>query len=160
MTVIEELLAASRDAPPPGIPEARPARRLAVVTCMDTRVDPRAVFGLALGEAHLLRNAGGRVTDDVLRSLALSSGILGVDTVVLMQHTQCGLEGASDVDLRGRTGADIDFLPIEDHTASLRHDVDLLVRTPYLSSLGAIAGFLYDVQTGKVEEVVRWTREI
>jgi carbonic anhydrase len=107
----------------------------------------------------VLRNAGGRVTDDVLRSLALSGGILGVDTVVLMQHTQCGLEGASDADLRRRTGAaDIEFLPIDDHTASLRHDVDLLVRTPYLSWLQAIAGFLYDVETGEVSDVVRWTR--
>jgi carbonic anhydrase len=158
MTVIEDLLAASLKATPPGVSEARPARRLAVVTCMDTRIDPRAVFGLALGEAHVLRNGGGRVTDDVLRSLALSSSILGVDTVVLMQHTQCGLEGASDVDLRRRTGADIDFLPIEDHAASLRHDVDLLVQTPYVS-LRAIAGFLYDVETGAVEDVVRWTSE-
>ena len=99
------------------------------------------------------------MTDDVLRSLALSGGILGVDTVVLMQHTQCGLEGASDVDLRGRTGADIEFLPIDDHSASLRHDVDVLVRTPYLWWLRAIAGFLYDVETGEVEDVVRWTRE-
>ena len=107
----------------------------------------------------MLRNGGGRVTDDVLRSLALSSGILGVDTVVLMQHTECGLEGASDADLRRRTGADIDFLPIDDHGASLRHDVDLLVHTPYLSSLRAIAGFLYDVETGRVEDVVRWTSE-
>ncbi|HEY6474361.1 MAG TPA: carbonic anhydrase [Acidimicrobiales bacterium] len=159
MTVIEELLAASRAATPPGVRRARPTRRLAVVTCMDARVDPRTVFGLALGEAHVLRNAGGRVTDDVLRSLALSGSILGVDTVVLMQHTQCGLEGASDVDLRGRTGADIEFLPIDDHAASLRHDVDLLVRTPYLSWLQAIAGLLYDVETGAVEDVVRWTRE-
>ncbi len=158
MTLIDDLLAASQRAPAPGIADPRPARRLAVVTCMDTRVDPRAVFGLALGEAHLLRNAGGRVTDDVLRSLALSSRILGVDTVVLMQHTKCGLSGASDDELRARTGAEIDFLPIEDHAASLRDDVELLARTPYLSSLQAIAGFLYDVESGVVGDVVRWAR--
>jgi carbonic anhydrase len=158
MTLIDDLLAASRDAAAPGVADPRPARRLAVVTCMDTRLDPRTVFGLALGEAHVLRNAGGRVTDDVLRSLALSSRILGVDTVVLVQHTQCGLEGASDDELRARTGAEIDFLPIDDHAASLRHDVELLVDTPYLSSVQAIGGLLYDVESGVVHDVVRWAR--
>ncbi len=68
---------------------------------MDARIDVFAVLGLHLGEAHVIRNAGGRVTDDVLRSLALSSGVLGVDTAVVMQHTGCGLAGVSDAELRG-----------------------------------------------------------
>lgn len=158
MTLIDDLLAASRVAAAPGVPDARPGRRLAVVTCMDTRIEPRTVFGIALGEAHVLRNAGGRVTDDVLRSLALSSQVLGVDTVVLMQHTKCGLEGASNSELRAATGADIEFLPIADHALSLQHDVELLARTPYLSSVQAIGGLLYDVESGQVSDVVRWTR--
>ena len=76
--------------------DARPSLRMAVVTCMDSRIDVFAVLGLHLGEAHVIRNAGGRVTDDVLRSLALSSHVLGVETVVVMQHTQCGLAGVTD----------------------------------------------------------------
>src|SRR5687767_9163780 len=91
------------------ISDPRPSRRLAVLTCMDARIDVFAALGLHLGEAHVIRNAGGRVTDDVLRSLALSSRILGVDTVVVMQHTGCGLEGVTDDELRERTGADLEF---------------------------------------------------
>ncbi|HEY1732902.1 MAG TPA: carbonic anhydrase [Acidimicrobiales bacterium] len=158
MTVFSQLLAASRSAAAPKVSDARPARRLAVVTCMDVRIDVGAVLGLALGEAHVIRNAGRRVTGDVLRSLALSSGTLGVDTVVLMQHTKCGLEGVSDRELRDRTGADLDFLPIADHAAALHGDVETLLHTPYLSQVVAIAGFLYDVDRGEVAEVVRWAR--
>src|SRR3954452_22048715 len=80
------------------IADARPSRHLAVVTCMDARIDVFAVLGLHLGEAHVIRNAGGRVTDDVLRSLALSCHVLGVDTVVVMQHTKCGLAGVTDAE--------------------------------------------------------------
>ncbi|HWF17349.1 MAG TPA: carbonic anhydrase [Acidimicrobiales bacterium] len=158
MTLIAELLAASRDAEAPAVADARPTRRLAVVTCMDARIDVFAVFALGLGEAHIIRNAGARVTDDVLRSLALSSGLLGVDTLVVMQHTKCGLEGSSDDELRTDTGADVAFLPIDDHTTSLTEDVKVLAGTPYLSRLRTVAGFLYDVETGRVEEVVRWER--
>jgi carbonic anhydrase len=125
---------------------------------MDARIDVFAVLGLELGDAHVIRNAGGRLTDDVLRSLALSSGMLGVDTVVVMQHTRCGLAGASDAELRARTGADLDFLPIADHEASLRADIDRLSSTPYLSALRSIGGFVYDVDSGRVEDVVRWER--
>lgn len=89
------------------VTDARPSRRLAVVTCMDPRIDVFAALGLHLGEAHVIRNAGGRVTDDVLRSLALSSHVLGVDTIVVMQHTQCGLAGVTNDELRERTGADL-----------------------------------------------------
>ena len=98
----------------------RPRRRIAVVTCMDSRIDVFSLFGLGLGDVHILRNAGGRVTDDMLRSLALSSKVLGTDSVVIMQHTGCGLEGTSNEELRARTGADLDFLPIDDHGAALR----------------------------------------
>src|SRR3954463_1616074 len=91
------------------IGDARPGRRLAVVTCMDARIDVFAALGLHLGEAHVIRNAGGRVTEDVLRSLAVSSHVLGVDTVLLVQHTKCGLAGVSDAELRRLTGADLEF---------------------------------------------------
>src|SRR3954462_7264163 len=130
--------------------DKRPSRHLAVLTCMDARIDVFAALGLHLGEAHVIRNAGGRVTDDVLRSLALSSHVLGVDTVVVMQHTKCGLAGVSDEELRRRTGADLGFFPIDDHAAALRDDIDLLAGTPYLAPIDRIAGFIYDVQSGEV----------
>jgi carbonic anhydrase len=79
-----------------GVADPRPNRQLAIVTCMDARIDVFAALGLHLGEALVLRNAGGRVTDDVLRSLALGAHVLGVDTVVVMQHTKCGIAGRSD----------------------------------------------------------------
>jgi len=138
--------------------EAPPRLGLAVVTCMDARIDTFAALGLQVGEAHVLRNAGGRVTDDVLRSLALSSNVLGVHTVAVVEHTRCGLAGVTDEDLRDQTGASMAFLPIADHEASLREDVAVLAATPFLEPITTIAGLLYDVGTGELSEVVRWTR--
>jgi carbonic anhydrase len=138
--------------------DPRPSRHLAVVTCMDARVDVFAILGLHLGEAHVIRNAGGRVTDDVVRSLVLSTHVLGVDTVVVMQHTQCGLAGITDEALRERTGADIPFFPITDHAEALADDIALLTASPHLDSVSVIAGLVYDVETGVVEEVTRWDR--
>jgi carbonic anhydrase len=161
MTRISELLQANEayaDARA-NVADARPSRHLAVVTCMDARIDVFAVLGLHLGEAHVIRNAGGRVTEDVLRSLALSSGVLGVDAAVVMQHTKCGLKGVSDAQLREMTGAaDLGFLPIDDHAAALREDVERLAQTPYLARLRLIAGVVYDVESGRLDDVVRWER--
>ncbi|MDQ1521345.1 MAG: carbonic anhydrase [Actinomycetota bacterium] len=160
MTEIGRLLAANEDyaAARANVADARPGRRLAVVTCMDARIDVFAALGLHLGEAHVIRNAGGRVTDDVLRSLALSSHVLGVDTVVVMQHTKCGLAGVTDEELQKVTGTDLGFFPIDDHAAALREDIDLLVATPYLQLLQVIAGFIYDVESGDIDDVVHWER--
>ena len=160
MTQISRLLTANEGyaAARANVVDARPGRHLAVVTCMDARIDVFAVLGLHLGEAHVIRNAGGRVTDDVLRSLAVSSQVLGVDTVVVMQHTKCGLAGVTDEELRNLTGADLGFFPIDDHDAALREDVDLLATTPYLDPLKVIAGLVYDVESGEVDDVVRWER--
>jgi carbonic anhydrase len=138
--------------------DVRPSRRLAVLTCMDSRIDVDAVLGLHVGEAHVIRNAGGRVTDDVLRSLALSTHGMGVDTVVVMQHTRCGLAGVSDAALRASTGADLAFLPISDHEADLRHDLDVVWTAPYLASVRTAAAFLYDTDTGKVDQIHRHDR--
>lgn len=160
MTQIARLLAANEGyaAARANVADARPSRRLAVVTCMDARIDVFAALGLHLGEAHVIRNAGGRVTEDVLRSLALSSHVLGVDTAVVMQHTKCGLAGVSDDELRELTGADLGFFPIDDHAAALREDIELLATKPYLSPLKVIAGFVYDVESGEIDDVVRWER--
>jgi carbonic anhydrase len=161
MTQLTDLLAANGNyaAARANVADPRPSRHLAVITCMDARIDVFATLGLHLGEAHVIRNAGGRVTDDVLRSLALSSHVLGVDTVVVMQHTKCGLAGVTDEELRARTGADLGFFSIDDHTAALRDDIDLLAGKPYLTPVTTIAGFVYDVETGKIDEVVRWHRQ-
>ena len=152
MTEIARLLAANHGyaAAHAGAAGARPSRHLAVVTCMDARIDVFAVLGLHLGEANVIRNAGGRVTDDVLRSLALATHVLGVDTAVIMQHTKCGLAGVTDEELRRLTGADLGFLSIDDHAAVLRNDVEALSTTPYLTPLKAVAGFVYDVETGRL----------
>ena len=160
MIQIERLLDANQAyaAARANVADARPGRHLAVVTCMDARIDVFAVLGLHLGEAHVIRNAGGRVTDDVLRSLALSSHVLGVDTVAVMQHTKCGLAGVSDDELRKLTGADLGFFPIDDHAAALREDIDILTSTPYLKPLNVIAGLVYDVESGELDDVVRWER--
>jgi carbonic anhydrase len=83
---------------------------------------------------------------------------LGVDTVVVMQHTKCGLAGVTDEELRALTGADLGFFPIDDHPAALREDIELLTTTSYLAPLKAIAGFVYDVESGEIDDVARWTR--
>jgi carbonic anhydrase len=140
------------------VADAKPSRHLAVVTCMDARIDVFAALGLHLGDAHVIRNAGGRVTEDVLRSLALSTHVLDVDTVVLMQHTKCGLAGVTDEELRRITGADMGFLPIDDHAAALREDLDQLASQPFLQHVKVIAGFVFDVETGEIADVVRWER--
>lgn len=138
--------------------DANPSRHLAIVTCMDARIDVFAALGLHLGEAHVLRNAGGRITEDMLRSLALSSHVLGVDTVVVMQHTKCGLAGVTDAELQERTGADLGFYPILDHGEALREDVEILTSTPYLAPVRVVAGLVYDVESGEISDVVRVER--
>ncbi len=160
MTQIGRLLAANKAyaAARANVANGRPGQHLAVVTCMDARIDVFAVLGLHLGEAVILRNAGGRITDDVLRSLALATHVLGVDNVVVMQHTKCGLAGVTDEKLRALTGADLGFFPIDDHAAALREDIDILATTSYLEPLTAIAGLVYDVESGEVGEIVDWSR--
>ena len=140
------------------VADGRPGRRLAVVTCMDARIDVFAALGLHLGEALVIRNAGGRVTNDVLRSLALAAHVLGVETVVVMQHTKCGLTGVTDEELQEITGADLGFLSIAEHDRAMREDVETLATTPYLGPLKVIAGFVFDVETGHIDDVVRWER--
>jgi carbonic anhydrase len=160
VTEISRLLAANQAyaSARANVADPRPSRRLAVVTCMDARIDVFATLGLHLGEAHVLRNAGGRITDDMLRSLALSCHVLGVNTVVVMQHTKCGLVGVTDHELRAFTGADLGFFPIDDHAAALTEDIALLTTKPYLLPLEVIGGFIYDVERGELEDVVRWER--
>ncbi|MFO1538760.1 MAG: beta-class carbonic anhydrase [Actinomycetota bacterium] len=161
MPEIRRLIAANEGyaAARAGVADPRPNRRLAIVTCMDARIDVFAALGLNLGEALVLRNAGGRVTDDVLRSLALGTHVLGVGTVVVMQHTKCGIAGRSDAELQEITGADLGFLPIMDHAAALREDLDRILGTPVLDPVRVVAGFVYDVESGEISDVVRADRD-
>jgi carbonic anhydrase len=162
MSLIERILTANEGyaAARSNTGNPRPLQRLAVLTCMDARIDVFAAMGLHLGEAHVIRNAGGRVTDDVLRSLALSSHVLGVDTVVVMQHTKCGVAGVSDAELREMTGADVEFFAFDDHAAALRDDIAVLTSTPFLQPLRVVAGFVFDVETGHLHDVARWERDV
>jgi carbonic anhydrase len=157
---VDRLLAANEGyaAARANVANGRPHRHLAIVTCMDARIDVFAALGLHLGEANVIRNAGGRVTEDVLRSLALSSHVLGVDTLVVMQHTKCGLTGVTDDELRRLTGAQLGFLSIDDHAAALREDIEVITTTPFLEPLRFVAGFVYDVETGEIDDVVHWER--
>jgi len=104
-----------------------PAKAMIVLTCMDCRIDPLAVLGLSLGDAQVLRNAGGRVSEDVLRSLAVATHVIGVRSLVIMQHTRCGMEGATNEGLSAMTGAKMDFLPIENHVRSIRSDMEQVI---------------------------------
>jgi carbonic anhydrase len=137
-----------------------PARHLAVVTCMDTRLDVYALLGLRLGDAHVIRNAGGRVTDDVLRSLIVSIEVLGTTAVAVIQHTDCGMAKATDEELRAlvrqRRGADpepVRFLTIDDHGEAIRRDVEVLRTSPFLPSDLDVRGFLYDVRNGRLSSI-------
>jgi carbonic anhydrase len=137
-----------------------PRRHLAVVTCMDVRLDVYAMLGLELGDAHVIRNAGGRVTDDVLRSLIVSIEALGVHTVAVVQHTDCGMAKTTNAELRkllrerrGIDAAEIDFLAIDDHRDAIGNDVAFLRSCPFLPPELDVAGFLYDVTSGRLTRI-------
>ncbi len=141
--------------------ESRPgraARGLAVVTCMDSRIEPLTMLGLQRGDAKILRNAGARVTDDVLRTLVLAVALLGVERVLVVAHTDCGMtkNGEEQVQqaVRAATGADarsIDFGTIDDQHATLERDVQRVRSWPYLPPGMPVAGLLYDVRTGRLQ---------
>lgn len=135
------------------------ARGLAVVTCMDSRIEPLAMLGLRPGDAKIMRNAGARVTDDVLRTLVLAHYLLGVERVLIVPHTHCAMAGKTEDELHDtirRAGgpdlSDLPFLVSTDQVQSLREDVARVRRSPYLSSV-IVGGFRYDVATGRVVEI-------
>jgi carbonic anhydrase len=139
--------------------DVRPARRLAVVTCMDARIDAYAVLGLANGDAHILRNAGGVITDDVIRSLAISQRRLGTNEIVLIHHTRCGMQTITDdgfrAELQEATGMAPSFA-IESFTdveADVRQSIARVRQSPFLLHTTGVRGFVYDVDTGLLHEV-------
>jgi carbonic anhydrase len=139
--------------------DSRAARGLAVLTCMDSRIAPLAMLGLVPGDAKILRNAGARVTDDVLRTLVLASYLLGVDRAMVIAHTGCRMAGVDEDDVHdavaeagGPDTRSLGFLVATDQQAALRADVQRVRSSPYLQRL-AVGGFLYDVDTGRVARV-------
>ena len=135
-----------------------PALELAIVTCMDSRIDVFSVLGLHLGEAHVIRNAGALVTDDVLRSLTLSQALLGTRDIMVIQHTGCGLHGEED-DLRRRVAEVTGTEPtaplgaFADVDESVRRQLDILRAAPGLVRGESARGFVYEVETGRLREV-------
>lgn len=139
-----------------------PSRRVAVVTCMDARLDPQAFLGLGLGEAHVIRNAGGRVSDDALRSLVISQRLLGTEEVLVIHHTGCGMMSFTNADLAekvrddlGIDASDTDFLPFSNLEESVREDVEILRRSELVPDGISVSGAVYEVETGRLLEVVR-----
>ena len=134
-----------------------PARQAAVVTCMDSRIDALAVFGLRLGDAHIVRNAGAVVTDDVERSLLLSQYALGTRTIIVAGHTKCGLldhdEEATSATIEAERGRRPTFAlgSIPSAEEGVRRSVRRLRQSPYLRHTDDIHGFVYDVDTGLLE---------
>ncbi|MDR8411493.1 carbonic anhydrase [Nonomuraea sp. 3-1Str] len=137
----------------------RAARGLAVVTCMDSRIDPLGLLGLQAGDAKILRNAGARVTDDVLRTLVLAVYLLGVERVLVMPHTDCGMSKVTDGDVHDLTqlnGVDtrsLEFHTVPDQDAALRHDLTRIRTTPFLPKDMPVGGAIYDVHTGRLMPV-------
>jgi carbonic anhydrase len=138
--------------------QARAAQGLAVVTCIDSRIEPLTMLGLAPGDAKILRNAGARVTSDVLRSLVLAAHLLGVDRVMVIGHTDCRMTGneedvhAAVRDAGGPDTRELEFLVTNDQEATVRADVELLRTSPFLTHV-RVGGFRYDVETGRVTEL-------
>ena len=165
MGAIDELLARHRaglarrtccDADPG---HAAPRLRVTVLTCMDGRIDPVRVLGLRLGDVHVLRNGGGLVTDDALRSLVLSQHALGTQEVMVIQHTSCGVQGLRDEQfadrLESQTGVDLDldFGGFDDVEASVRASLAKVRECAWLVRRDAARGFVYDVANGQLREV-------
>ena len=135
----------------------KPKTKVAIVTCMDSRLHVAPALGLALGDAHILRNAGGRVTDDMLRSLVISQQQLGTREIVVLHHTDCGAQTFQNKDfqehLKRELGVDVsdqDFLPFQDIDESVREDMRLLKDSPLIPDDVVISGAVYDVDTGRM----------
>ncbi len=138
-----------------------PARKVAVVACMDARLHPEKALGIDIGDAHVIRNAGGRA-EDAIRSLVISQRLLGTQEIVVLHHTDCGMLTFTNeqvaAKVRDDLGVDVagrDFLPFSDVEQSVRDDVAILRASPLIPDDIPISGAIYDVRTGKVHEVVR-----
>lgn len=159
---IDELVAnnaAFADSPRAQPLEGRPSRRVAIVACMDARLDVFAALDLRGGEAHVLRNAGGSITDDVIRSLAVSQRRLGTREVMLIHHTNCGMQGLTDDEFRAELQQETGTAPpfaiesFADVEADVRQSLLRVRRSPFLSHRDRVRGFVYDVESHRLREV-------
>lgn len=162
MSVTEEFLAHNEvyastfDGPLP-LP---PARRTAVVACMDARLNPYGILGLAEGDAHVIRNAGGVVTEDVVRSLAISQRLLGTQEIVLIHHTDCGMVTFTDDVFRQAIEKETGIRPpwaaeaFPDAAADVRQSLRRVTGSPFIPHTDRVRGFVFDVATGRLDEVV------
>jgi len=151
--------AAAHAADFPGHRAVIPARHVAIVTCMDSRIDTFAIFGLGSGEAHIIRNAGGLVTDDVLRSLVVSQRVMQTREIVLVHHTDCGLHNADETAMHAaikrETGTEppYAFGAFSDLDDAVRDAIVRVRSHPFLPHRTHVRGFVYDVDTGQLREV-------
>lgn len=162
MSVIDHLLHANEKyvATFPGPRPLRPKLRLAVIACMDSRMDLFGALGLDIGEAHLMRNAGGLPTDDMLRSLALSQRALGTREVVLIHHTECGMQGFDDEKFRAELQAESGETPtwnvpgINDLPTTMRASLQRVRDCRWIPHRDDVRGFIFDITTARMHEVV------
>jgi carbonic anhydrase len=162
MTTTDEFVTANQtyaDSGFPGEQPLPPARKVAVVACMDARLDPAKVFGFGEGDAHVIRNAGGAVTADVERSLAISQRLLGTEEIVLVHHTDCGMLTFADDDFRSGIEKETGLRPtwaaeaFADVTQDVRQSIRRVQASPFIPLRDHVRGFVYDVATGTVAEV-------
>lgn len=136
-----------------------PATKVAVLACMDARLDPAHALGLQEGDAHVIRNAGGVVTEDAIRSLTISQRLLGTEEIILIHHTDCGMLTFSDDEVKAAITADTGIRPpfaleaFPDPDDDVRQSIARLEASPFLPHTDSIRGFVYDVSTGKLLEV-------
>lgn len=163
MTAVSEFLTAnarySEEFTKGGLPMP-PGKHLAVLTCMDARLDPAKFLGLQEGDAHVIRNAGGRASQDAIRSLVISSALLGTREFLVIHHSDCGMLTFTNEQLRERLRRDldadasaIDFLPFRDLDESVRQDVAAIRSSALLPKGIPVSGFVYDVRTGRLRQV-------
>jgi carbonic anhydrase len=136
-----------------------PTQRVAIVACMDARINLYGLLGLSEGDAHIIRNAGGVITDDGIRSLAISQRLLRTREIMLIHHTDCGMLTVTDDDFRAQLRADTgvepdwDALAFSDLEEDIRESIDLIMDNPFIPHTDEVRGFIYDVQTGALREV-------
>src|SRR5215211_395678 len=136
-----------------------PAKKVAVVACMDARVNPYPILGLELGDAHVIRNAGGVITDDEIRSLAISQRLLGTEEIILIHHTDCGMLTFNDDEFRRTIQQETGIKPqwaaesFEDLEVDVRQSKARIEASPFIPNKDSIRGFVYDVNTGRLNEV-------
>jgi carbonic anhydrase len=136
-----------------------PAKKVAVVACMDARLNPYGILGLQEGDAHVIRNAGGVVTDDEIRSLAISQRLLGTEEIVLIHHTGCGMLTFTDDDFKRSVQEDTGIKPewaveaFDDLDTDVRQSIARIKASPFIPRKDAVRGFVYEVETGRLREV-------